>query len=135
MGSIETANLACRGVRSWLAAATAPEKKEVLMTEVCVRSNETITLRPRHQVGAPPHQRLLEANPELFGTLKRCATTEEARHEVYAFLERTERWTFGLGCDLHPMELSPVRECLAVMRNLISPRSEQQTDASVLQSL
>ncbi|WP_150275301.1 KamA family radical SAM protein [Paenibacillus tepidiphilus] len=78
---------------------------------------------------------LLDANPEILRLLVLSPTVEEARLELYAYLNRCEQNVLDAGCLLHPLEKKNTRDCIQVFRTIISPGSEHKTGFSCISAL
>lgn len=94
------------------------------------------SVKPRFEVDIDAYvNRLWEANPDIFDILKKAPTLEEARDQLYSYLEKAERKIFQIDNDLHILEKSTVREAIRVLKSIIGPVNEYRTGVSALNFL
>jgi len=94
------------------------------------------SVKPRFEVDIDAYvNRLWEANPEIFGLLKKADSLEDARDQLYTYLEKAERKIFQVDNDLHILEKSTVREAIRVFKSIIGPVNEYRTGVSALNFL
>lgn len=98
-------------------------------------ASTTISLDHPALGGASPRKKLEAANPELAAALLTASTLEGAREALYLLLERTERATFALDCDLHPLEVALIRQSIRNFRAILAPNNERRVNASALDRL
>ncbi|MBN2289888.1 MAG: KamA family radical SAM protein [Candidatus Glassbacteria bacterium] len=93
-------------------------------------------VKPRFEVDYPAYlDRLWEANAEIYQILKDAPDMEEAREQMYSYLERAEREIFKVENDLHILEKATVRECIRAFKSIIGPVNEYRTGVSALDCL
>jgi lysine 2,3-aminomutase len=93
-------------------------------------------VKPRFEVDIDAYvKRLWEANPDIYQLLKDAAALEEARDQLYTYLEKAERKIFQVDNDLHILEKSTVREAIRVFKSIIGPVNEYRTGVSALNFL
>lgn len=93
-------------------------------------------VKPRFEVDIEAYvSRLWEANPDIHKLLSAAPDVEQAREQLYAFLEKAERKVFEVDNDLHILEKSTVRETIRVFRSIIGPVNEYRTGVSALKLL
>ncbi len=92
-----------------------------------------ITSRDKFEVDIDAYvSRLWEANPNVYTLLKEASDLEQAREQMYSYLERSERKIFDVDNDLHILEKSTVRETIRVLKSIIGPVNEYRTGVSAL---
>lgn len=93
-------------------------------------------IKPRFEVNIEANlSRLWEANPEISAILSAAESLEQARNNLYEYLEKAERKIFQLDNDLHILEKSTVREAIRVLKSIIGPINEHRTGVSALDLL
>ncbi len=91
------------------------------------------SVKPRFEVDIDAYvNRLWEANPIVYALLSDATDLEQAREQLYAYLERSERKIFDVDNDLHILEKSTVRESIRVLKSIIGPVNEYRTGTSAL---
>lgn len=91
------------------------------------------SVKPRFEVDIDAYvSRLWEANPNVYSLLKEAHDLEQAREQMYSYLERAERKIFDVDNDLHILEKSTVRETIRVLKSIIGPVNEYRTGVSAL---
>jgi len=115
-------------------AKARPRIQSKIIDDVFTDAVEMV--KPRFEVNLEAYlDRLWEANPEIYQCLKKANDLEQAREEVYSYLERVERDIFRIDNDLHILEKSTVRECIRVFKSIIGPINEFRTGFSALDYL
>jgi len=112
-----------------------PDRKNTkIIDDVFTDSIEMI--KPRFEVDYNAYkERLWEANPEIFKRLKQAKSLEQARDEIFSYLEMAEREIFKTDNDLHILEKATVRECIRAFKSIIGPVNEYRTGFSALDCL
>ncbi|MFH1296167.1 MAG: KamA family radical SAM protein [Bacteroidota bacterium] len=101
-----------------------------------VFTDEVSLFKPHFEVDYEGYlQRLWESNPEIYELLKKSESLEDARENLYSYLEKAERKVFQVDNDLHILEKSTVRESIRVFRSVIGPVNEFRTEFSALDCL
>jgi lysine 2,3-aminomutase len=80
-------------------------------------------------------QRLWDANPALSDVLENADSLEQARNEVFSYLDGIERKIFDLDNPKHILENAIVRDAAKVFRSIIGPINEKRTNVSALDCL
>ena len=75
---------------------------------------------------------LLDSNPEILRILVGSDSLEDARKNVFLYLNKCETYVRDVDCPLHPLEKKNVIDCINVFRNIISPVNEKKTSFSCL---
>ncbi len=78
---------------------------------------------------------LWNANPEVLEILKGSTCLEDARENLYEYLNVCEKEVFSSDNNLHPLEKSNLRECVRVFRSVIGPINEKRTQFSAIDVL
>ncbi len=113
-------------------------QRTLLQTRIIddVLTDAVESMKPRFEVDIQAYvSRLWEANQEIYGLLSGADSLEQAREELYNYLDKAERKVFQLDNDLHILEKSTVREAIRVFRSLIGPINEHRTGVSALDFL
>jgi lysine 2,3-aminomutase len=76
-----------------------------------------------------------ESNQDIYAILSAARTLENAREELYSYLDRIDRHLLTDDMDLHILERGKIRESIEVLRKVISPLSEAKTGISALDCL
>ncbi len=78
---------------------------------------------------------LWAANPQIYDILKGASGLEEAREQLYSYLEYTERSIFPRDSGVHVLLKATIRECIRVMYQIIAPSNEETVEFSALENL
>ncbi|NVM57416.1 MAG: KamA family radical SAM protein [Desulfobacterales bacterium] len=78
---------------------------------------------------------LWNANPEVLEILQESTCLEDARENLYEYLNLCEKEVFSSDNDLHPLEKSNIRECVRAFRSIIGPINEKRTQFSAIDVL
>jgi len=78
---------------------------------------------------------LWNANPEVLEILKGSTRLEDARENLYEYLNVCEKEVFSSDNNLHPLEKSNIRECVRAFRSIIGPINEKRTQFSAIDVL
>jgi len=78
---------------------------------------------------------LRRADPTLYALIKESRGLEKAREAVFHYLAVKEQKLLTADNPLHPFEKTNVRQCITVLRNIFSDRSEHLTRTSALRTL
>ncbi|MBN2535782.1 MAG: KamA family radical SAM protein [Spirochaetales bacterium] len=78
---------------------------------------------------------LLDSNPNILRLLVSSNNLQEARSNMFAYLNQCEQEVLQAHCMLHPLEKKNTRDCINVFKNIISESNEQKTDHSCLNTL
>ena len=121
---------------------SAPVKAKTPRTLVQTRIIDDVftdavdSVKPKFEVDIDAYvNRLWEANPDLHALLQDAPGLEEARDQLYSYLEKSERKIFEVDNDLHILEKSTVRETIRVFKSIIGPVNEYRTGVSALDYL
>jgi lysine 2,3-aminomutase len=121
---------------------SAPVKAKTPRTLVQTRIIDDVftdavdSVKPKFEVDIDAYvNRLWEANPDLHALLQNAPGLEEARDQLYSYLEKSERKIFEVDNDLHILEKSTVRETIRVFKSIIGPVNEYRTGVSALDYL
>lgn len=96
-------------------------------------SKESKTQRRILPEAHPEH--LWERHPRLYKELKNAPDLESARTSLYSLLDEVEKSLLWGKHRLHSLELDIARQCIKVMRNILSPLYEEKTGESSLDYL
>ncbi len=104
-------------------------KNEVLTDEISL-------LKPRFHVDDAIYiERLWDASENIHKILQEAESLEEARENLYAYLDKAERKIFDVDCKLHALEQAIVRDAIRVFRSIIGPINEKNVGFSALKKL
>lgn len=78
---------------------------------------------------------LLDSNFHITRALVSSDNLNEARQNLFAYLNSCEAEVLKGDCKLHPLEKKNVRDCINVFKNIISESNEQKTNHSCLNTL
>lgn len=78
---------------------------------------------------------LFDANPYILRILVNSDTLDQARRDLFDYLNKCEKDVCEINCPLHPLEIKNARQCIQVFKNIISPINEAKTNHSCLNSL
>jgi len=78
---------------------------------------------------------LWEANPPIYRILRQAPDRTTARELLFSYLEQTEQQLLAENTDMHPLEVSTIRDCIRVFKNVIAPVNENRAGFSSLQYL
>ncbi len=120
------------------AEPAAKQPRKVLHTRIIddVFTDAVDTVKPRFHVNIDAYlERLWEASPDLSHIIKSAESLEEARDQIYTYLEKAERRIFAVDNDLHILEKSTVREAIRVLKSIMGPVNEYRTKFSALEML
>jgi lysine 2,3-aminomutase len=73
--------------------------------------------------------------PTVFGLLQSSDTLETARERLFSYLNGLERALLNGATEVHPLEYATARQCLQVLKNVISRRNEGLAGFSTLHAL
>jgi lysine 2,3-aminomutase len=75
---------------------------------------------------------LWAANEEIRTILRESEYLEDARENLFEYLNLCEKEVFSPDNELHPLEKANIRECVRVFRSIIGPINEKRTQFSAL---
>jgi lysine 2,3-aminomutase len=75
------------------------------------------------------------SNPAVYRILKKSADVENARSNLFDYFNSKEKYFFNMDTKLHSLEKVVIQDSIAVLKKIISVRSEIITGTSALQIL
>jgi lysine 2,3-aminomutase len=64
------------------------------------------------------------SEPGVYNLLRESPTLEEARDNLYVYLNNREGELYTLDGELHPLDRAVARECIRAFKNVVAPRNE-----------